>query len=325
MAEPTIEAGRPEDIEVDEFEPKDIDGSSFADSTSVASSIYQHSYENGRRYHAYKNARYPIPNDDLEQNREDMKHAMMMELTNGKLFFAPIESPTKIIDLGTGTGIWAIEAADQYPSAEVLGVDFTPIQPTWVPQNLKFIVDDIEQDWAYGEQFDLVHLRQIFPVLKNPAKVLEQAFTTLEPGGWIEIQEFGGTAYCDDSSVPKEYSVHTFLDLCQEALSKFGSNFRIGNQLEEPLTKAGFINVSAKKLKVPIGTWPRDKRLRLVGLYFKTILAQLVAPMAAKPFPALGLSKEEIDALVAKVEKDLNNSSYHAYFEYIFWTGQKPE
>lgn len=25
--------------------------------------------------------RYPIPNDDAEQNRDDMKHAMMLELT----------------------------------------------------------------------------------------------------------------------------------------------------------------------------------------------------------------------------------------------------
>lgn len=51
--------------------------------------------------------------------------------------------------------------------------------------------------------------------------------------------------------------MHTFLDLSQEALSKFGSNFRIGNHLEGALTKTGFINVSAKKLKVPIGTWPK--------------------------------------------------------------------
>ncbi|KAM7221204.1 S-adenosyl-L-methionine-dependent methyltransferase [Rhypophila decipiens] len=326
MADTTIEPARPEDIDADEFEAKEIDASSFADSTSVTSSIYQHSYENGRRYHSYKNARYPIPNDDEEQNREDMKHALMMELTDGKLYFAPIEkNPTKILDLGTGTGIWAIEVADQHPSAEVTGVDFTPIQPNWAPPNLKFVVDDVEQEWNYGPEYDLVHFRQVFPVLKNHAVVLKQAYDSLKPGGWIEIQELGGAARCDDGSVPKEYSVHTFLDLCQEALSKFGSNFRIGNELEDPLKNAGFVNVSAKRLKVPIGTWPRDKRLRLVGLYFKIVLAQLVRPMAAKPFPALGMSKEEIDGLVARVEKDLANTGYHSYFEYIFWTGQKPE
>lgn len=84
------------------------------------------------RYHYYRDGKYPIPNDDVEQNREDMKHAMFMELTDGKLFHAPIgETPGKILDLGTGvgepdpiklvlrtrtfiyrfTGTWAIEGA----------------------------------------------------------------------------------------------------------------------------------------------------------------------------------------------------------------------
>lgn len=81
------------------------------DTTSVTSSIYAHTYERGRRYHSFKNGRYPIPNDDVEQNREDMKHAMLMELTDGKLFYAPIgENPQKILDIGTGTGeSWDID------------------------------------------------------------------------------------------------------------------------------------------------------------------------------------------------------------------------
>lgn len=27
--------------------------------------------------------------------------------------------------------------ADQYPNAEVVGTDISPIQPTWIPANLK--------------------------------------------------------------------------------------------------------------------------------------------------------------------------------------------
>ncbi len=63
------------------------------------------------RYHYFRHGKYPIPNDDIEQNREDMKHAMVMELTDGKLYNAPIgANPQRMVDLGTGTGLWAIES-----------------------------------------------------------------------------------------------------------------------------------------------------------------------------------------------------------------------
>jgi ubiquinone/menaquinone biosynthesis C-methylase UbiE len=278
------------------------------------------------QYHSYKNARYPIPNDDIEQNREDMKHAMMLELTDGKLFFAPIgKHPQKVIDLATGTGIWAIDFADQFPSAEVLGIDFTPIQPDWVPPNLKFVVDDIEEEWLNGSNFDLVHLRQVFPLLKQPEKVLKNSFQHLKPGGWIEIQEFGGMTYCDDGSTPKDYKVQKMLDAATEAFKKFGNDFRIASDLEGRLNAAGFKNISVRKLKVPIGTWPKDKRLRLIGLYFQAILEALFAAIGARPLLAIGMEQIEIEVFLAGVRKDLKNTNFHSYMEYIFWTAQKSE
>ncbi|CAK7234884.1 hypothetical protein SCUCBS95973_009084 [Sporothrix curviconia] len=79
-------------------------------STSATASIYAHTFEHGRRYHFFKNSRYPLPDDDMEQSREDMKHAMMMELTDGKLFYAPVgDHPQQILDIGTGTGKLKIE------------------------------------------------------------------------------------------------------------------------------------------------------------------------------------------------------------------------
>ena len=57
----------------------------------------------------------------------------MIRITMGnKLFFAPIgEKPAKILDVGTGTGIWAIEMGDDYPDTEIVGTDLSPTQPSW--------------------------------------------------------------------------------------------------------------------------------------------------------------------------------------------------
>lgn len=67
-------------VDDSEFEPIEWDASS-ADSASLTSSIHSHQFEFGRRYHNYRHGRYPLPNDEREANREDMKHAMMLELT----------------------------------------------------------------------------------------------------------------------------------------------------------------------------------------------------------------------------------------------------
>lgn len=51
---------------------------------------------------------HPLIRD--RQQREDMKHAVVKMLC-GQLYFAPIGNhPHEILDIGTGTGIWAIES-----------------------------------------------------------------------------------------------------------------------------------------------------------------------------------------------------------------------
>lgn len=71
-------------------------------STSLNPSMRGHTYEDGLRYHKYHDGQYPVSNDENAQNRDDMKHAMVLLLCNQKLHFAPIgDRPQRILDLGT--------------------------------------------------------------------------------------------------------------------------------------------------------------------------------------------------------------------------------
>ena len=54
-----------------------------------------------------------------------------MLLMGGNLHFAPLVDPKNMLDIGTGTGIWAMEMADRYPDATVIGTDLSPVQPMW--------------------------------------------------------------------------------------------------------------------------------------------------------------------------------------------------
>lgn len=52
---------------------------------------------------------YFAPNDEAENDRLDMHHHLATLLLKGRLHVAPIgKNPQRILDLGCGTGIWAI-------------------------------------------------------------------------------------------------------------------------------------------------------------------------------------------------------------------------
>jgi metalloendopeptidase OMA1, mitochondrial len=88
---------------------------------------------------------YAYPNDLLEQDRFDFQHDVFKVLLQGRLHISPFTAenpPREVLDVGTGTGRWAVEMGDLYPTARIRGFDLSPIQPVDVPQNVHFYVDD---------------------------------------------------------------------------------------------------------------------------------------------------------------------------------------
>lgn len=67
---------------------------------------------------------------------------------------------------------------DLYPEAEVLGIDLSPIQPSWVPPNVRFLVDDAEAEWLHPpETFDYIHIRHMTSSIRDWPKLVSQAYT----------------------------------------------------------------------------------------------------------------------------------------------------
>ena len=146
-------------------------------SMSVRSTVYAHTMENGRRFQHFKHGRYPMPNDDDEMERENIKHLMLVELMGGELYHAPIgDNPQSILDVGTGSGAWAIEMGDRFPGAHVRGMDLSPVQPSLVPPNVDFLIDDCERDEWLSHSVDFVHLRFMSIVLKDVPSTLRRAY-----------------------------------------------------------------------------------------------------------------------------------------------------
>ncbi|RMY99281.1 hypothetical protein D0862_07196 [Hortaea werneckii] len=319
-----------QDLEADSDAASDADSgySEAALSTaSLRSSIFDYEEEYGRSYHAFRAGKYMLPNDEGEQERMDIHYHSLRLVLGNKHFFAPLEYPMSVIDIGTGTGIWAMDVADDFPNSQVIGIDLSPIQPTAVPPNLEFQVMDGDEPWDFGQRFDLVHTRLMngFSIKSWPF-FYEQAFEALQPGGWVENQEFDLTFACDDGTLPSDAACSRWVDLWNLGIEKFGLVGRcLPEKMAEQMQNAGFINVQIVPRKMPIGTWPRDPDLRQSGLFALVGMLEGLSGLSQRVFTkALGWSVEEMELLLMDVRRELKNRRIHTYFPIYVVYGQKP-
>ncbi|KAK4145769.1 S-adenosyl-L-methionine-dependent methyltransferase [Dichotomopilus funicola] len=307
------------------------DGNTTA-STSLAESVRDYIFENGRRYHRFREGRYNFPNDDVEQQREDMKHAMVKMLC-GQLHFAPIgDHPNEILDIGTGTGIWAIEMGDVFSAANVLGVDLSPIQPEWVPPNVRFMVDDIESPWLHPRNyFDYVHSRHTIMGIKDWPRLMRRCLEHLRPGGWFEMQEVFHFPLSASRTrpLPPDHPVVQYWTLINEGLTNLGiTNFHgaANGQLAAMMRDVGFVNVTERVLQIPLGTWPKNKVLKTVGLYWRTILVDGMQAIALGPLTrGCGWTQAQVELFLTQVRRAYQDNGMLAYMPLHIVYGQKPE
>ncbi|GAB1193960.1 hypothetical protein APSETT444_003197 [Aspergillus pseudonomiae] len=227
--------------------------------TSMRSSVANYVYENGRRYHAYHAGSYWGSNDEKAIDAMEICHHLYGLLLHGRLYLAPIKNPQRVLDVGTGTGSWATDFADLHPGTTVIGTDLSPIQPSLVPPNVYFEIDDCCDEWVYKTPFDYIHVRGLYG--------------NLQPGGYLEQAEMSVTPISDDGSTTGTvYEIWGEKSL--EAGDKFGKTLRIVDESKQRMTEAGFVNVTEHRYKLPIGPWPKDPHLKTLGRYCRIVIEE---------------------------------------------------
>ncbi|KAG6135266.1 hypothetical protein E4U28_005478 [Claviceps purpurea] len=151
-------------------------------------------------------------------------------------------------------------------------------------------VDDCELDWIERD-VDLVHFRYMVPSSR----------------GLGELQDFQPVPLCDDGTMPDDDRVKHALDLTERAFEKFGMRSKLPAELEPYLREAGLEKIHCKIFKVPIGQWAKDHLMRVVGLYQRLAVTEILPSMLGRLFHALEMIL-----------------TIHRYFNYYFWYAQKP-
>ncbi|GAB7359931.1 hypothetical protein MBLNU230_g7457t1 [Neophaeotheca triangularis] len=306
---------------------------------------YTWSYANGRRYASQDLGHYYMPADEPEIQRLNEQHWMLTQTKNGALHSAPF-APTnaagdgsglKVLDVGCGSGIWCIQMAAEYPGAQVVGMDVSPIQPTNKPANVDWLVQDMEeQSWPFPqEHFDMVHLSLVHGCVADWDKFMRKMLSFVRPGGWLEHQEYSlCRLYLLDESggrVPLPEKIEELPPilrwgrLMEKAAEKRGRALQLGPLLKDFHRDAGLQRVSEDIYPMPCGTWPSDPKKRELGTHFLLQTLGGVEGYSMIMFTkALGWSVEDTNAYLEEVRRDARDDSMRKVLDFHVVYSQKP-
>ncbi|KAL3476170.1 S-adenosyl-L-methionine-dependent methyltransferase [Aspergillus californicus] len=305
-------------IEVEDDADSTLGSQIGSETSSLNSLVLQFEFENGRRYHSYQSGH--------ELDRMDLEHHIFMILLDGELHVSPLKDPQRILDLGTGTGIWAIEMADKYPSASVIGTDLSPVQPSFVPPNCEFQIDDFGHDWTFRRNsFDLIHSRLLLASVADYPRLFRQGLDALKPGGYMEMHDIDAGFHSDDNTIPADSRALQWSTLFLEGCKKIGHAIPSPEEYKTLMEDAGFVDVRLRIQKRPSNVWPKDTHMKRLGLYTLTNHLNGLHAFTIGLFTrVLGWSSAEVEILIAKCREEWKDSSIHAYQKVVFVSGRKP-
>lgn len=196
-----------------------------------------------------------MPIDDLEQLRGALNHQVFIHVLGGSHTVLSLDNPQHILDVGTGTGEWAIRMAEIHPRCEVVGIDIAAIAETSrVPMNVFFEIEDAE-DWDRSpDMYDLIHFRSMEGAFTSWETIYSNVYTSLKPGGWIELQDFDTTVglnkfieqFSPDSPI---HALFSQLDLAAKKSGRPRGNAHMDPRM---FVAAGFVDVRVTDYTVPI-------------------------------------------------------------------------
>lgn len=122
------------------------------------------------------------------------------------------------------------------------------------------------EPWEYSCKFDYVHARITAGCWYDfQTQIAEQAFASMNPGGWFESNEFDATIHCDDGTLPEEGALSRWFRSIAIAGEKLDRPLILGKHLRSIYEAVGFVDIHERVCKIPTNGWPRDERLKEIG------------------------------------------------------------
>ena len=157
------------------------------------------------------------------------------------------------------TDLWLIWTGDQYPLAEILGTDLSPTQSTWwvrsswvksrstdwcrVPPNVKFEIDDCEEEWTFTQPYDYIHSRYMIGSIRNWPRLVAQSYN----------HDFDARYYSEDVSLVKVSPIDSWVTTWMKASNDAGRDHQPGRNCSHGFRKPGLKTSSRRNIVFLLG------------------------------------------------------------------------
>ena len=243
----------------------------------------------------------------------------------------------RVVDMGCGTGVWAIAFATEHPDSHVLGLDITLPQPTSAPPpNCSFAIADAEGDWSSfatepSSSFDLIHGRMLVNSIRDWPRFMERCLKHLKPGGWLELNDVAHRFFAKDGCGEAESPMLKWWRVVfQESSSSNGIDVDGTYKHARRMRKAGFVDVRERVFEWPVGGGragtAEEKAIGELQCGNLPLLIGEVTATAIQRGDLRGINAQQAEALADAAKRDVvENADRHGYYmHFATCVGQAP-
>ena len=265
----------------------------------------------GRRY--LRGSPYILPKDLLETNRLDFQHYLMRSLLYSNYSVPlPKETELRILDVGSGTGLWMREMGRAFPQAQMVGFDIEPQGKSTFSDlpNARWVQGDVLKGLPFLERsFDYVHQRLMVAAI--PANdwphVVSELVRVTAPNGWVELLE-GGHVFEHAGPYTQQFMAWW------QAVSRInGFDTSLMENLGMLLREAGLHHIVERRIRVPVGKWGGH-----LGELMKTNMQTGFLALKSRYCRQLSISSAQFDQTVDALPDEWERCQTSYYFHLAY-------